>query len=424
MTIFKKLYYFFSVYSHKAEKDLAKFFNRLDENQSPISIADRLIKLIQQDIVILNVFLEWRYKGYKYLNKKTRKILCQNAILIKQDFERYCQQSSLDYHHIFSQLDQLGIKYDKVAIKKDELVYLKNIMDYLSPNNGLYVYQATSTFGNLLKNPANEKLSADCNQIVTLYIYLYSQRYNVTDLKLLSLPKHVAIDFCGLGIEATSGSFIAKSINDKKILPVQEIVSINLLDISDSNFKTYKITPELILQSSRMAYIISSNRDIVVNNLSSAYKKITQSLIDKNDYHKALDYAKRSRDQELISYTGHNAAVYYMDKNNFKLAKKFANYYLEKQKLLTTIYHNQGIYCLNHKKYLEAIKAFSQIRRDDLVRKCYVGLFHQEQSKLGSKFTSETIRQNKAVIANMKSYAKKSGDSTLIDYVRKLEKYL
>lgn len=423
MTILAKIYYFFSVYCNKDERRLGRFFKKLDENQPHNLVSNRLLSFIQQDIVLLNVFLEWRYKAYKYLSKRTRRQLYNNAELIRQDFNTYIEQNPINQSHLRQQLKDIGIFNDFTG-QIEKLAYLKQIMNYLSPKNGRYVYQPTSTFGKLLKNPKTEQLSADCNQIVTLYIYLYSKQYEVDDLKLLSFPKHVAMSYGGIGIEATSGEFITKYDSDKKLVSIQEIASINLLDISDGDFKTHKVSSEAFLQASRLAYIISSQRDVVINNLEGAYHRIVYDLAKKNNYHSALAHARKSRNLILISYIGQRAAKYYLDKNNFKQAEKYANYCQDKTELLNTIQYNHGVYCLNNKKYQSAIKLFQKIRRDDLVKKCYRGLFFQTQAKLGSRVSQEVARQNKPTINTLKSYANKSGDKDLIDYVRQIEKML
>ena len=60
----------------------------------------------------------------------------------------------------------------------------------------------------------------------------------------------------------------------------------------------------------------------------------------------------------------------------------------------------------------------------DAVKKCYAGLFSQEQKKLGKLDTAEDIKANRKIIGNMQMYANRSGNASIIKYVNSLNKYL
>ena len=296
-------------------------------------------------------------------------------------------------------------------------------MRYLSPANKRYVYRESCTFGELLKDPVKSQLIGDCNQIVTLYIYLYSLKYDTNDLKIKTLPGHVCLHFKGLDIEATNGQFALYDNKDQKILPVQEIVSVNLLDTTDSYFKTHKISPKAFLESARLAYLISSEREIVNNNLKAAYNNIVNDLVKKGDYKLALSYAKVSKNNALINYVGHNGALFYLQKNDYSKALYFANYADKNRELKNNIIYNQGINLYQQNKYQQAINAFKQINNVDLIKKCYIGLFYKEQEKLTKLATKQDIINNKSTIQKMNSYAKHSGEKSLIDYTNNLMRY-
>ncbi len=424
MGILGKIYYFFSSYTNPAERQLAKFFRRLNENQSPPLVANQLLTFLQQDTVLLTVFLEWRYKGYRYLTKATRRDLYAKAELIKQDFQKYCQSYSPDLNQVLDLASQTEVRFNTklTAEQQDQLLYLQQIMTYLSPQQGRYAYQESSTFGNLLRDPTKEQLTADCNQIVTLYLYLYSQKYHLSSLKLFVLPRHVAIAFNGATIEATVGQFHNYSDEESSLVPAQEIVAINLLDISDRQFSTHKIPPEVSLEASRIAYLISSQREITKKNLTSAYHNLVNKLVAENDYTQALRMAKKSRNQQSVAYVGHRGAIFFQSKNQFSQALKYARYAKQARELEKTIYYNQGVYYYNQQKYHQAIDSFRRADQSQMIRKCYAGLFYQAQQELGSRITKQTIEQNKPVLARMRDYAQRSGETKLLDYVRKLEK--
>jgi tetratricopeptide (TPR) repeat protein len=317
-----------------------------------------------------------------------------------------------------------GIDIEKLKDKTQKLIYLKAIMDYLNPSSGRYIYRESSTFGALLKDPTKEKLVGDCNQIVTLYIYLYSRKYDVLDLQLKTYPGHVALHFYGTDIEATNGQFAKYKKEGQTILPIEEIVSLNMLDVTDKYYKTHKVSAEALLEASRVAYVLSSQREIVEKNLVTAYNNAVVEMLNSSSYKKALEFAQASGDEKLVRTVGHNGAIYYMKENEFKKAIKYAEYSSDASKLKHAIYQNEGAYYFNKGDYFSAIKGFENAGDNDAVKTCYGALFNKEQKKLGKIKTTEDLKANSKIIYNMDNYAKKSGNQSLINYVSDMKKYL
>ena len=425
MAIIKQIYYLFSTYTDSTERKIGSFFKSLNEDDSSREVSQRLIKLMQLDLVKINLLSEQKYKGYKYLTKSKRRFLYQNADLISSDFNDFLKSHEPREDDILAEIRATNPSTSGYIAYRDQLIYLKSIMDYLSPNNGKYGYRESSTFGELLKDPKSNTMLGDCNQIVTLYIYLYSKKFDINNLQLKTYPGHVALHFHGIDIEATNGEFKNYQHDGQRIIPVQEIVSINLLDTTDHYYKTHKIDPKSQLESARLALLVSSERQVTIKNLEIAYHNTINSLLKENDYDMALKYAKQSKDLSLIQTVGYNGAIYFIDQKNYGTAEKFAQYSSKKSELIRSIDHNRAVYYFSKGDFHKAIAQYKKLggHQDD-INKCYIGLFVNEQKKLGKIATVQDIKDNRSTINNMRHLAKMSGDSSLIDYVKQLTKHL
>lgn len=421
MGLIGNIFYFFSPYTDARERSVALFFKGLTEHSNQSRTRLELDDLLQRNIAVINLWTEYQYKGYKYLRKSQRKKLYTNLELIAEDFNHFYVGNPPPKERVASRIYGLGLH---VPVDKEKIVLLQALMDYFSPARGTYEYRTSSSFGRLLRNPSQEKLIGDCNQIVTLYIYLYSLYYDIRDLKVRTLPAHVALHYDGVDIEATTGVFANyKEEKDSELLPIEEIVSINLLDVTDSYLSKHEVSAESLLQSSRFAFILSHNRDVVTRNLDAAYGRLINSLMKRNNYSRALKFALASKDMMLLSVVGHNGAVYEMEHHNYAAARRFAQHAPKREELVRSSWHAEGVYHYQARRYHEAIKAFAHINDHSLIRQSYEALFFEEQKKLGSNLTAETIKKYSSVIKRMHGYAKKSGNRELIEHAQRLSKY-
>lgn len=425
MSFAQKIYYFFSQYTDSAERRVGKFFANINENNAKNYVSQQLLSLMQVDIVRINLLSEQKYKGYRYLRKSKRKKLYVNAQLIADDFESYCARHKANTEKILSQVKETGVSTAGLIPYPDKLAYVKMIMDYLSPQNGKYSYRESSTFGELLNDPNQKQLLGDCNQIVTLYIYLYSKKFDINDLQLKTYPGHVALHFKGVDVEATNGEFRNYQNENQRILPIREIVSINLLDITDKYYTTNKIDPSLQLQSARLALLVSSDSQTTQKNLDIAYNNAVVNMMNQNDYSSALKYAKQSKDFNLLSTVGHNGSVYFLNSKQYKQAEKFAYYAPKKTDLIKNIRLSEAIDNYNRGSYQTAINQLNNLGgHQDLIKQCYIGLYFNEQKKIGSIKTADDVKQYRSTINSMKHFAKLSGDIKLIENSNQFNKYL
>ncbi|MDB5176454.1 MAG: hypothetical protein JWN75_122 [Candidatus Saccharibacteria bacterium] len=422
MNLLSHVFYFFAPYTDRNERAVGMFFAKLSEHSNQSKTRSRLGDLLQRDIAVINLWSEYRYKGYKYLRKSNRRKMYTNLQLIADDFERFRTENTISSDAVVSHIHKLT---PHATIDDERAVLLQAIMNYLDPDRGLYEYRESSSFGRLLRDPSSEKLVGDCNQIVTLYIYLYSQYFDVTDMQIRLLPGHVALHYGGVDIEATNGTFANyHRTKGASLLPIEEIVSVNLLDTTDSYLSTHEIAAEDFLQASRFAFILSHERNIVTHNLDAAYSSLISSLMKRDNYRSALKIARASRDIELIGLVSHNGAVHYMNKNDFATARRFAKNAPKRKDLVRDSYRAEGAHYFDTHKYHNAIKAFKQYGDQALVRQCYEALFYVEQDKLGSNMTTESIKNYASTIKRMRTYAKKSGNKKLIEHAHNLNKHL
>lgn len=422
MNFVEKIYFTFSQYANQKERNVGHFFKSLHEKNDKTKTTRQLIKLLQEDIICFNLFSEYKYKGYRYLSSNSkRRELYLNASLLVSDFKKFEIRESIE--EIKIRLLGLGYNLNFSQEQQDRLIYLYKIMQYLNPKRGLYIYRESSSFGQLLKNPTQQKLIGDCNQIVTLYIYLYSLKYDIQDLQLITPPNHVALYYLGIQIEATSASFI-KPENDQDILPIQEIAPINLLDVTDSYFKTHKLSENNLLQATRLSYLISSNREIVQKNLKVSYRNSIIELVNSQSYRKALLLAKQIKDSQLLDYVVSRAINFYLSKKRFSEARRYAANSINSKDLNKQILSIEANDLYSRQEYEKALKIFDQLNNSVMVQNCYINLFSFEAKKLKGLKTVVDIKKNNIIIKKLHFYALKSNDEKLIKYTKNLAKHL
>jgi hypothetical protein len=422
MSLVQTLYYQFGQYTDPTERQIGLFFKGLSERKSVAAARAQLLDLMQRDLAAVNLWTEYKYKGYKYLRKSTRKRLYNNLERIAKDFDLFYQSHQRDGEDTIRHIHSIA---PHARVEPHRIQLLLALTDYFSLTRGLYEYRESSSFSRLLRDPGEEKLVGDCNQIVTLYAHLYAKYFDIHDLKVRLLPRHVALHYGGVDIETTNGTFANyDDTKDAELMPIEELVTINLLDTTDAYLETHEVDAEDFLQSSRLAYMLSYSREIVSRNLDAAYGAIINRLMSRHNYVQALKFAKQSSNIELLAIVGNNGALYHMDKHEFATARKFARYSLKRTELIQDSYRAEGVYQYNQQHFHEAMTAFRACGDRDSVRKCYAALFFDEQSALPKQLTSENIKQYSKVVHRMNGYAKKSENKELIQHVDSLRKYL
>jgi len=382
----KTLLQVFSRYVHPFEKKADKFFSRIKSGSGRARTHKKLEKLMQENLVVLNLWMEKKYKNYVYLKKKVRRKMYADVEILKKDFWDYESAHLIKIKSIAERFKKLGVTFP--TRDEGKVAYLATIMSYLRPGSR-YTYQASANFGKLLKNPVKGKLVGDCNQIVTLYTFLYSLKYPISDLQIKLVPGHVCLHFQGIDIEATNGTFKKYTKHDG-VLPITELITTNLLDVVDDEVKTAQIDPRVIVKRAQLAYLISSKRELVDRNLDIAYRNLGLRLMKEKQFSSAIFYLEKLRDPALIRKAYHNAAIYFLNKKNFSKARYFGK----------------------HSK------------NDSLLKACYMGEYSYLAKKVKNIKSLQKAKSYKATYRKMLDLARKGGDDRAEASVRKIMKQL
>lgn len=407
----------FSPYVNSFERKVDRFFKHIKSTDTISSVKERLMNLMRENLIVVNVWLEKKFKGYTYLDKKTRRKMYEDVRHIVADFEAYRNENKYSTEVLRRHLDEIGLTFPNGF--EEQLQYLAQIMSFLQPGKH-YHYIKTASFGKLLRDPGVEKLEGDCNQIVTLYIYLFSLHFPLELLQIKLLPEHVCLHFKGVDVECTAGQF-QKYVKFDHILPVTEIISTNLLDLADFREEVQSISPQIIVKSSQLAYAISSLKPLVAKNLNVAYHNLAVSAMKAHDYETAIFYLGKTDDREALLSVYRNAAIYYLKQNSFKKAAHYAHRSGDGE-LERSVKHNEGIYYYNNGNISRALEIFSYLGDDHMKRACYQKQYNELVKKVAGVRQVADHRRYKAVYQKMLDLAQKIGDSILEDSVKDILK--
>ncbi|PIQ77975.1 hypothetical protein COV82_02250 [Candidatus Peregrinibacteria bacterium CG11_big_fil_rev_8_21_14_0_20_46_8] len=379
--MFQFLFNLFSHYAHPFEKKADRFFRSVRSTSSSRGVQKKLEGLMQENLAVLNLWLEKRYKNYKYLNKRTRRKMYKDLELLKQAFERFTNEHTVQPSAIAHTLKILHLK---MPPDMDKMIYLAKMMHYLRPG-AHYEYQAGANFGKLLRDPRHQKLIGDCNQIVTLYVFLYAQKYPVGDLHIKLLPEHVCLHFQGVDIEATNGTF--QNYKDfEALLPITELIPTNLLDIADIEAQQAHVDPRAVVKAAQLAVLVSSQRSIVERNLKIAYRNLGILLMHQHEYESAIFYFAKLGDHDLITAANHNAAIYFL--------KKY--------------------------KYREALHYALKTKDFELERAIYLKQYNLLAQKVEGVTTVSAARNKRSIYRKMRDLARKAKDRELEKSIQKI----
>jgi len=161
----KRIIGLFSSYVNPFERKVDRFFRYIKSTDSIETIKDKLLELMQENLMMVNVWTEKKFKGYRYLSKKVRRQMYTDVEAIVKKLEEHSKGEPVSEEKIKAALESKGLT---CPAEKEKIRYLAEIMSFLKP--GLfYKYIETASFGKLLRDPNKAKLEGDCNQIVTLY---------------------------------------------------------------------------------------------------------------------------------------------------------------------------------------------------------------------------------------------------------------
>lgn len=383
LNFLKWIFGLFSPYVNSFERKVDRFFKNIKSTDSISDIRQELLNLMQENLIIVNIWMEKKYKGYTYLSKSVRKEMYENSAKIVQLFLAHCSFFQPTDNDVKKILNEKEIVFPDGG--NEMIRYLLQIMTFLQPGK-YYNYIKTASFGKLLRDPEKTKLEGDCNQIVTLYAYLFSLKFSIDELKIKLLPEHVCLHFRGVDIEATNGTF-QKYKDSEQIIPVTEIISTNLLDIADFREELQSISARDFVKSAQLAYAISSLKPLVAKNLNAAYYNLGVAAMNSNDFETAIFYLSKTDDQSALKTAYRNGAVYYLKQNNFEKASYYAGLSGDSE-IAKTVKKNELVYRYN-----------------------------QLAKKAGGVKTLADAKKYKSTYQEMLKLAQQIGDSSLISSV-------
>jgi hypothetical protein len=417
----------FSRYADHLEKKVDKLlwrvsFANLFETQR------KVLTLMQENLVIVNLWLEARFKGYKYLKKSVRKRMYRHAERIGQVFLDFASKTPLDDAAVDRNLQNLGLSRPAVPDDFEKLKFITAIMLFLTPRAGRFEYLEGASFGKLLSDPdRQQKMIGDCNQIVTFYAYLFSLKYDIKDLEIKLMEKHVCLHFKGIDIEATAGAF-AKYDKYLHLLPVVELIPTNLLDVSDFRDKQIKVDPHSLLKAAHLADNLSTDRQIIGENLKVAYHNVAVDALNSNDFDMAIFFAEKAgagepEIQKLIAAALHNAVVFHVKAHNFSKAR----FYLSKSNeydLQKYVDENEAFYLFDQGSLDRARDIFARTGNDKMVKACWAKEYNKMQSRVAGLKDLASMKSHRYDYQKMLEIARKMDDYELVnnlsDLLRKL----
>ena len=127
----------FSQYADQQEKRVDKMLKKI-AFVGVFEAQHKILELMDQNLVVLDLWLEARFKGYKYLTRSARKKMYRNSEKIVEALEKFVSELRVNDATIASQLRNVGLSLPETAPGMEKLRRLYAIMLFLSPGSGRY----------------------------------------------------------------------------------------------------------------------------------------------------------------------------------------------------------------------------------------------------------------------------------------------
>lgn len=288
-------YRFISRFTDANEAAIYRFLNQVTRQVPAVAKAQARFYL-QADTARLIMLLEWKFKGYKHLTKRRRRLCYQNLEHLKSDFNAFSSRHS----------------------SNNAAQYLEVINQYL--HQGRVQYRAGSSFDKLCVDPRKTKLVGDCNQLVALYVYLFALRYKAKQLKLKLLPAHVCLHYRDKDYETTTGQVTVYK-KFERLSPISELVAINLLDESDTAAQ-YKLPPENQLLCAQLASVFTDDKKIAKHNIKVARQALLLQALAVQNWRLAHYYARVLRQKKWKQLVYEHQGFAALKKQSFARARR------------------------------------------------------------------------------------------------------
>ena len=291
--------------------------------------------------------VEFLFKNYDVLTKSKRKELFNNIQRIENDFLKFLEQNPIENSEDY------------------ELDYLKSIARYLELNKNLFYKESSSIYG-ILNIDKNIKYTGDCNQIVNLYIHLFSLENDVRSLRIKQLKDHVCLNYKDIDIETTNSSF-TKYDDYLYVSEVWEMIAINILDVNDYDLISSEVSANDFLMACKICKKLSSHNKTTEHNLIVAYQKMGRHLEKIKQYKSALKFWKlvgfeKGYHEFLIRYVKH-----LVEQKKFSYALKMSKKSKNNDLILFAYNHFVNNLTIS-KKFEKALKFAKKSKDQDLIK--------------------------------------------------------
>ncbi len=405
----------FSPYVNDFEKQVDVFLNKVKPDSDPQQVRADATALMQTDVAAVVLWCERQLKGYTSLSKEARTQMYTNLVSIKSSFQSYSFMRVPDEDVLSLELFEKGVNTDNLKSVHRQIQYLKQIMDFFG---GQVIYESKKgfSFAMLLRDAQKNLLVGDHHQIMILYVYLYALKYEVADLQLKITPTKTCLHFEGVDIDMEQGTFEKYTKEICELAPITEILALNLLDIPEQISEAFAIAPASLSKVAELANLLSDRVEIVTQNRKIAFRKIVLHHVTAEQFDKAMSFAMESKDIEAVQHVAIKATAFYLKKDDFIEAHRYAVHTKDSETIIKKVHEKEGIAFYNKKNYIRAGEKFKKAGNAAFLKKCYAGLFFQEQTKIKHVKLLSELKQNKKTILQMKLYAEKSEDQKLVAY--------
>ena len=395
LAFFRFVFGLFSPYADARERRLAKFLARLDPGASRWDAAGELRDAMGRDLLRLTVLAEWKFKGYRALaSKRYRRGLYAHGDAIAKAFADWflARRGALEAAHPGADEKEL---------------WLRGIMAWLAPSNGVFRYEKDAAFERLLRDPAREPLVGDCNQISTLYAWLWSLRFRVDDLEAKFPPGHACLRALGRDVECTAGTFADYA--DARPAPIEELCAVNVLDVPDGKLRVHRPTPAQMERAATFAFLFSSFRDVTESNLKSAWTNLANQALKDKDWQEAWDWFGKLDDREWRRETARRAALDSAARRNFSRAQAWAAHSGDPA-VHRTVDNARGLAALEARDWSAARKWFDRAGEPDNVRVAWLREYGALADTVARCRTAQDWRPHRARVRRMRECAREAGE--------------
>lgn len=403
---------FLSVYENKIEKRIDKLLGKVKLGSKSMGLRNKIEDMFLDFPVEMTVWLEYKYKGYKFLKKGRRRDLYEVMLEIEEDF--------LDW---FGKREFLPEKVEVLVperlnnlVEKQDVWKLVMIGEFLK---GRYKYRESSAFWKLFPSNYGEegvKLIGDCNQIVTFYIWLYGLIGENDILDIRVLPNHVCLHLHGLDYEATNGTF--KDYGEKGyVVGCENIVAINLLDIHDPVEKRWNTSEVNLAKMQAVASLFEVEEELVETNLRITYVNLGVFYMNAGKWKSARKFFRLAEDDKRLEMAYVNEAVELAERKKFKKALRVARKG-GLDELEDRIRKNYCIRLAEVKDWKRAMVEARKLGDKELIKYVYGKEFEYLYTKVDDVKTVKGARKFKSAYKRLLFLAKKIGDKKAEESVR------